>query len=105
MAWALPLRADEIILVVGELVTNAVQWARTPITVRLALCRDTVRIEVADGDCRAPRLITPCGTDERHRGLVVVAALSDRWGCERRRRGKVVWAKFDLRPGSAPYGC
>ncbi|WP_223166264.1 ATP-binding protein [Nonomuraea sp. SYSU D8015] len=101
MAWGLPLPVDEVILVVGELVTNAVRWARTPIGVRLAMRQGVVRIEVADGDCRAPRMATPYGTDERHRGLIVVAALADRWGCERRRRGKVVWAEFDVATGAA----
>ncbi|MEV4477339.1 ATP-binding protein [Nonomuraea sp. NPDC049504] len=100
VAWNL-CRADEFILVVGELVTNAVQWARTSIAVRIIVQGCSLRVEVADGDRHRPRLVMPQDMDERHYGLMVVAALADRWGSEKRRRGKVVWAEFDLRAAAA----
>jgi anti-sigma regulatory factor (Ser/Thr protein kinase) len=79
--------------IVTELVTNAVQHARTPIELRLRRRPGTVLVEVADGDGRLARP-TPVGlADERHRGLVIVATLSVRWGVRPTGTGKVVWAE------------
>ncbi len=57
------------------------------------LWADGVRVEVADQDPRLPR---PCADDELAdggRGLLLVAAVTDRWGVEPRPdgTGKTVW--------------
>ncbi|MYW49170.1 ATP-binding protein, partial [Streptomyces sp. SID161] len=57
-------------------------------------------IEVTDtrGD-RLPRLTTPAEDGESGRGLLLVAALADRWGVtEGRHPRKTVWAEVSTRP-------
>lgn len=94
ITWMPRLPVDALALVVGELVSNAVQWARTSITVRLIVQPEGMRVEVIDDDPRPPLRVLP-STAAPH-GLDLVAELSDRWGCERRGRGKAVWAELDL---------
>jgi anti-sigma regulatory factor (Ser/Thr protein kinase) len=100
--WGLRDRADDAALVVSELVTNAADASavlpeRPPIAVRLLAREKLLRIEV--WDC-SPLDLEPRDAeadDECGRGLMVVAALSDRWGS--RRTGyqrKVVWAELSL---------
>ncbi|MFF6994988.1 SpoIIE family protein phosphatase [Streptomyces sp. NPDC008313] len=98
--------ADDAVLVVSELVTNAVVHAGTDVEV---LCR----LEPADGESdgalvvevsdrhpsRAPRDeadsgIRPYGTPEYGRGLRLVAALSEAWGITYRTGIKTVWARL-----------
>ncbi|MBB6473787.1 ATP-binding protein [Sphaerisporangium rubeum] len=97
LAWSLPVDPDELALVTGELVANAVTHAGTMLGVRIRT-RDgaAVRVEVTDRDDRPPTLFAPGGSDESHWGLVVVAAIASRWGYERLTTGKVVWAEVDF---------
>ncbi|MEU6989831.1 ATP-binding protein [Streptomyces sp. NPDC046465] len=88
--------------VVAELAANAVEHGRVPArNFRLTLAEQadgTLRIEVADtrGD-RLPVVREPDGEDESGRGLVIVAALADRWGVERGPEPlKTVWAELAL---------
>lgn len=86
-------------LVVTELVTNAVQHAGTPISVRLALSDSALRVEVADEGPGTPEPL-PLDPRGRWRGLSYVSALAQGWGVvpgEGAR--KVVWAR--LTPPSA----
>ncbi|GAA0909353.1 ATP-binding protein [Streptomyces thermoalcalitolerans] len=84
--WGLPAdAAEDVLLVVSELVTNALVHARPPATLRLrrvpdGACR-AVRVEVTDQGPAAPP--EPCAApdpDEHGRGLGIVAALSARCG-------------------------
>jgi hypothetical protein len=83
-------------------VTNAVDASivlpeRPPITLRLLADEKSLAIEVWD---HSPLDLEPHQAEadaECGRGLTVVAALSDRWGCERTgQRRKVVWAVLAL---------
>ncbi|MFE6162015.1 SpoIIE family protein phosphatase [Streptomyces sp. NPDC056486] len=99
--------ADDAVLLVSELVTNAVVHAGT--TVEL-LCRldeaglgeetDTLVIEVSDHHpARAVRSESrpqSAGTPEYGRGLRLVAALSDSWGITYRTGTKTVWARLPV---------
>jgi anti-sigma regulatory factor (Ser/Thr protein kinase) len=100
--WGLGEVADDAALVVSELMTNAADASvvlpeRPPIALRLLASEKSLMIEVWDG---SPLDLAPREADaeaECGRGLTVVAALSDRWGCERTgRRRKVVWAELAL---------
>ncbi|MFF1379871.1 ATP-binding protein [Streptomyces sp. NPDC058308] len=89
--------------IIAELAANAAAHGRVPARdFRLALAEradGTLRIEVADtrGD-RLPVVRDPDGEDESGRGLVIVAALADRWGVERGPEPlKTVWAELDGR--------
>ena len=100
--WGLRDLADDTALIVSELMTNAAEASialpeRPPITLRLLASEKSLLIEVWD---QSPLDLDPRPADhgdECGRGLTVVAALADRWGCERTGyRRKVVWAEFAL---------
>ncbi|MFJ8943456.1 SpoIIE family protein phosphatase [Streptomyces sp. NPDC102395] len=98
--------AEDAVLVVSELVTNAVVHAGTDIDLvcRLCLADDdepeayAVVVEVSDHHpSRAPRDGTPeppRDTPEYGRGLQLVATLAEAWGVTYRRGRKTVWARL-----------
>jgi anti-sigma regulatory factor (Ser/Thr protein kinase) len=106
--WGLGDLADTVELVVSELVTNAVRAsvdhdgrprysADTGLAcVHLRLSTDGLAalIEVWDENARLPEPAEPGLADESGRGLMLVDALTERWGWELASsgRGKVVWA-------------
>ncbi len=97
-AGAVPAEvAADVVLIAGELATNAVRHAAGPLRA-LLICADAsvwVGVEDAGGsawfDPVAPET-APTGT-----GLTLVAACSDRRGLfHRRDGGKTVWAEIPL---------
>ncbi|MGW6267921.1 MULTISPECIES: SpoIIE family protein phosphatase [unclassified Streptomyces] len=104
---------DDAVLLVSELVTNAVVHAGT--TVEL-VCRldeaglgestDTLVVEVSDHhparSVRSDPTPQPPGTPEYGRGLQLVATLSDSWGITYRTGTKAVWARLPV--GGVPAG-
>ena len=101
-AWGIPYDtdlSDAAALIVAELAANAVTHGRVPgrdFELRLTLTADTLRIEVSDarGE-RRPREVQPEG--ESGRGLLLVAALADRWSVhDRVPVGKTVRADVCL---------
>ncbi|MET9759163.1 ATP-binding protein [Streptomyces sp. NPDC006372] len=99
---------DAITLVAAELCANAVQHghvAGRDFQVHLTASPParTVRVEVTDTRGESlPLLPTdPSPDGEGGRGLLLVAALADRWGCSPRAGGgpgKTVWAEFTAYP-------
>ncbi|MFF9086367.1 ATP-binding protein [Streptomyces sp. NPDC014991] len=104
-AWGVPEDArDDVVLVVSELVTNAlVHAAGEWIGCRLLAAADRVRIEVEDqaGGPALPAVRRPGPDDPHGRGLLLVGTLSHDWGVTAvpGRRARVVWA--DLPSGRA----
>ncbi|WP_086824839.1 ATP-binding protein [Streptomyces sp. NRRL B-24572] len=98
--WGLPELTTSAELIVSELVTNAVLHARTcGSSVRAVVTRvqdDRVQVAVTDLDQRPPVLVQAGPDEEGGRGLALVAALSECWGCEHRHWGKRVWAELAL---------
>ena len=92
---------DDVVLLVSELVTNAVIHGRPPVEVRLRRSLDSVVLEVHDGATTLPRKQRPAPEDEHGRGLLLVALLADRWGTSPTPHGKSVWATFVLSHESA----
>lgn len=86
-------RAEDLLTVVDELVSNAVVHARGA-SIRLAFQRlpDGVLVEVADGDRNPPVPRAAAELDGSGRGLAIVEALSARWGWRPEADGKVVFA-------------
>ncbi|MFI9238500.1 ATP-binding protein [Streptomyces sp. NPDC053079] len=94
-AWGLSAAEDDAVVVLSELMTNAVVHARLSDErcIETVFCRGWggVRMAVDDADERVPQLRDQ--DVEGGRGLAIVAELSDRWGVHPRRRlGKSVWA-------------
>ncbi len=98
--WGVPEACETAELLVGELVTNAVRYARSDIAVQLAR-GGTLVAEVTDDDERMPHLIPAGPQDERGRGLALVDALATDWGARAVVGGKVVWCEMPLPAGPA----
>jgi anti-anti-sigma factor len=96
-------RLDEVLLCVSELVTNAVLHAGTACEVEIDRGPRTLRVGVRDLD--GGRLPQPRNFDRAAvtgRGLLVVEALTDRWGVDSDHDGKTVW--FELALGDSALG-
>ncbi|MDQ0407493.1 ATP-binding protein [Streptomyces sp. NPDC000349] len=105
--WGIPYGTDAhdaVALIASELCANAVRHGHVAgrdfhVLLTFEPAAGTVRVEVTDtrGE-RLPRLPAdaPDGAD-CGRGLLIVEALADRWGCEPRATGgpgKTVWAEY-----------
>ncbi|MEW2314074.1 ATP-binding protein [Streptomyces bauhiniae] len=96
-AWGLDDLADDSVLIISELVANAVQHARRN-SIRVVVERltpHTVRVAVADFCCDRPEPSPPTTDAEDGRGLFLVTTLATNWGTDERRWGKVVWAELE----------
>lgn len=96
-AWKLDDLADSAVLICSELVTNSVQHAKGA-SFRLTVTRRLtgVRIAVVDLSRLRPTVRTDDDDEEHGRGLVIIEALSSRWGTDPLRFGKRVWADLDV---------
>jgi anti-sigma regulatory factor (Ser/Thr protein kinase) len=87
-----PADVDTAVLLVSELVTNAVLHARTSVTVSVEDRRGTVRIEVYDGSPAQPHIHAYSTTSATGRGLRLLDRLARRWGVGNAPvGGKVIW--------------
>jgi anti-sigma regulatory factor (Ser/Thr protein kinase) len=89
-----PECVDDAVLVVSEMVTNAVRHGSGGIRLRLHWSGSYLRVEVRDGSPLLPRLLPASPSADRGRGLRIVARLASRWGSTRLRDGKVVWVEL-----------
>ncbi|MEU9351647.1 ATP-binding protein [Streptomyces griseoloalbus] len=93
--------AETLILLVSELVTNAVVHTGCPAVLRLSLPgteaaeEATVRLEVSDRSDRAPVPRCVDGEATGGRGLALVDGLADRWGWSSEGVGKRIWCELD----------
>ncbi|MET7674655.1 ATP-binding protein [Streptomyces seoulensis] len=96
-AWGLHDLADDSLLIVSELVANAVRHARRG-SIRVMVERltpHTIRVAVADFSPDRPEPSPPMADAEDGRGLFLVMTLAMNWGTDERRWGKVVWAELE----------
>ena len=102
--WQLAYLEETAVLLVSELVTNAVRHARgsDAITLELQAAGTWLRIEVQDADPRWPQPRTPAEFDGSGFGFVLVDALAGKWGVRETATGKAVWAELDDRPSDEP---
>lgn len=104
--WGLRSCADDVAVVAGELMSNAVCHGLRPgaepaaaSTARLGLaCQDSTLVcAVNDPSPDVPVLRRADETLERGRGLSIIDALSSSWGWSRpTRAGKTVWARIPV---------
>lgn len=87
---------EDIVLVVSELVTNALLHGHGTPVVRLLDGDDHIRVEVCDDSPLLP--VSHRVTQTSGLGLRVVEQLSSAWGASRRGRGKVVWCELPAAP-------
>lgn len=95
-AWRLQELVQDTQLVVSELIGNAYQHAPGHETVELEvlLHGGAVTIRVSDGSALRPMMRAASDDDSTGRGLMIVEALSSRWGYEDHEGGKQVWAEI-----------
>jgi anti-sigma regulatory factor (Ser/Thr protein kinase) len=88
---------DDALLLISELVTNAVRYGAPPVTAEIE-CVGTagMRVRVTDGSTQEPAPKHADVLDENGRGLELVDLVSAEWGVEQRAPGKAVW--FALQP-------
>ncbi|MFD4638147.1 ATP-binding protein [Lentzea sp. NPDC058436] len=97
--WSLPLQLDDALLVVTELVENAVRHARTESVLRVELRPAGLSIAVRDGDPEPPVLTASRPGAPGHRGLELVDERCAAWGSRPSfDGGKIVWAVLTPRP-------
>ncbi len=109
--WGAAERSHDVAIVVSELMTNALRHAlpghrdaqpRQLIRLGLLQLRPCLLCAVADPST-APPVLRPSGSlGETGRGLHIICALSDGWGCTTSDTGKVVWAMFTARLTATP---
>ncbi|MCQ4080702.1 ATP-binding protein [Streptomyces sp. RB6PN25] len=100
--------AETLLLLISELVTNAVVHTGCPAVLRMLFPgaetseagpvpggAGTVRVEVADSSDRPPSPRHARGDDTGGRGLELVDGLADRWGWQREGSGKHIWCEVD----------
>ncbi|WP_177235188.1 SpoIIE family protein phosphatase [Streptomyces sp. MUSC 14] len=93
-----PDTLDAALLVVSELVTNALVHTDGQVRLDLSLVNHRLRLAVADASPRSPVKPTSIGWEATGgRGILLVEAVSAAWGTVPVSGGKQVWA--DLVPG------
>jgi anti-sigma regulatory factor (Ser/Thr protein kinase) len=90
-AWGLSELADDMTVVISEVVTNVVVHAKTSMALSLHRQGRSVRGEVADGSTSWPTPLLAGPEKEHGRGLAIVAAYCERWGVKPETDGKTVW--------------
>ncbi|MFY1678929.1 MULTISPECIES: ATP-binding protein [unclassified Streptomyces] len=95
--WGLsPRVAEDVVLLVSELVGNAVRHTGARVFgLRMRRRPGWIRVEVRDPSRGLPCLMPVQEMDVSGRGLFLVDKLSDRWGVDLLPRGKTTW--FEVR--------
>ncbi|MFE6500920.1 ATP-binding protein [Kitasatospora sp. NPDC057738] len=86
----------DVVLLVAELVANAMLHGDGPLELVLDATGQRLRVEVSDRSPAMPVLRLPHepALPGGH-GLFIVERTADRWGAEPNGRGKAIWAEFD----------
>ncbi|MET9510742.1 ATP-binding protein [Streptomyces flavidovirens] len=96
-AWGQEALIEDAVLIITELVSNAVDHAHIG-SIRIIVSRPSetfIHIGVVDRSKAIPLMRTDSNGDQlRGRGLLMVDALTDRWGTDLYRWGKQVWGEL-----------
>ncbi|ALC19218.1 SpoIIE family protein phosphatase [Streptomyces pristinaespiralis] len=96
-SWGVAEEVDIALLVVSELVTNAIAHTQGEVGLDLTLSSDRLRIAVNDTSPRSP--VIPADLDWEAtggRGLLIVEATTASWGSLPLSGGKQVWAEIEV---------
>ncbi|WP_432121554.1 ATP-binding protein [Streptomyces sp. S1] len=106
--WGGEVIEDAALLVLSELLTNAVRHGRVvgrEIETRFLWTSEGLRIEVHDASEKQPSMALPTEGAEGGRGLHLVDALAAKWGVDDRGGpGKLVWAELPVDGEPWPFG-
>ncbi|MFF0105851.1 SpoIIE family protein phosphatase [Streptomyces hirsutus] len=97
-SWGVSEDLDTALLVVSELVTNALVHTEGQVRLDLTLVGTRLRLAVADASPRSPAKPNSIGWEATGgRGILLVEALSAAWGTLPVSGGKQVWAELGTR--------
>ncbi|MFD3761622.1 SpoIIE family protein phosphatase [Streptomyces sp. NPDC058622] len=100
-SWGVVEEIDTALLVVSELVTNAIAHTQGEVGMDLTLSADRLRIAVNDASPRSPvKPVWVSWESTGGRGLLIVEATTVAWGSLPLGGGKQVWADIPCRPAS-----
>jgi anti-sigma regulatory factor (Ser/Thr protein kinase) len=94
--WGLSEQADAVELVVDELVTNAIQHSRGPVTLAIGRRLDRIVVQVQDPSSAPPEPEQSDPLADSGRGLLLVEELATDWGTTPTPDGKRVWAEVPV---------
>jgi len=96
--WDVPHDREDAALLVTELVANVVDHVggEASLTLEASVADEWLRISVADGSSIRPVVQELSKDRPRGRGLRLVQAIAERWGCEDHEGGKRIW--FEMTP-------
>ena len=93
---------DDLLLVVSEMVTNAVRHALPPVELQISAADDRVVVAVADSSPEPPAPRDADADAEGGRGMALVDLLCEAHGVRAQPPGKTVWAAVRrARPASS----
>ena len=85
---------DAVLLVVSELMTNAVRQGDGSVRITLEQEKQGLRVEVFDRGHRMPVLAAAAIDSTGGRGLQLIEAVCAEWGVVEQLEGKAVWARL-----------
>lgn len=100
--WDAEDAIDVVVLLVSELVTNAVLHAGSEVDLSVRLLPDVVRVEVVDTSPVIPQPIDADEEDTSGRGLAIMDAMAAAWGIDPLPDGKRVWFEVPRLAPSTP---
>ena len=96
VCWDCAPAADNALLLLSEILTNAVVHAEGPLGVHLSRTATDLTVEVSDRSPQLPQPRLATADDESGRGLLLVRALADNWGVRPTDEGKTTWFTLKL---------
>jgi anti-sigma regulatory factor (Ser/Thr protein kinase) len=88
---------DAAILLVGEVVTNAVVHGGGRFLLQVDASPARLRVEVTDSTAGNPHVLQMAAEREHGRGMVIVDTLATNWGTAHQGTQKVVWFELGVR--------